>query len=294
MAKKKVADMNEITKEAAKAVEPSVEDSLVENPKTPVQEEKPARKKILSINDEKPKKILGINKEKTEAKKETKEDKKAAPTETKRPTHSKKHQAASEKVEKNKAYPISEAVNLAKETSYTKFDGTLEVHINTNLKTLRGLVSLPYASGKKLVILAFGKGAEESGADQIGDEKKLGELEKGRINFDILVTTPEWMPRLARLAKTLGPRGLMPNPKNGTVTDNLKKAVEELQAGKIEYKTEKVGGVMHLSLGKLSQPNEELEQNLKTLLSAIGKTKIKKAVVTPTMGPGIRVDVSSI
>src|SRR3989344_4563462 len=157
---------------------------------------------------------------------------------------SSKYKEAAEKVEKAKKYAIDEAVNLVKETSYSKFDGSLEIHINT--------------SGKKLKIVAFGKGAEESGADIVGDDEKLNEIAKGKIDFDFIVTDPSWMPKLARAAKVLGPRGLMPNPKNGTISDNLKKAVEEIQSGKVEYKSEKIANVVHLSLGKISQPTEEL------------------------------------
>ena len=201
---------------------------------------------------------------------------------------------AAEKVEKAKKYAIDEAVNLVKETSYSKFDGSLEIHINTSVKNLRGLVSLPYASGKKLKIVAFGKGAEESGADIVGDDEKLNEIAKGKIDFDFIVTDPSWMPKLARAAKVLGPRGLMPNPKNGTISDNLKKAVEEIQSGKVEYKSEKIANVVHLSLGKISQPTEELSQNIKVLLGVVGKSKIKVATIAPSMGPGVKLDTSSI
>lgn len=205
-----------------------------------------------------------------------------------------KYKESAEKVEKSKRYPLTEAVDLAKSTSYSKFDGSLELHLNTNAKNIRGLVSLPFASGKKLKILAFGKGAEDSGADIVGDDAKLNEIIRGITGFDVIVTTAEWMPKLARAAKVLGPRGLMPSPKNGTITDNLKKAVEEIQSGKVEYKTEKGGQVIHLSVGRVSQPSEEVIQNTKILFNAIGKTKIKKAVISPSMGIGVKVDLASI
>ncbi len=280
--------------------------------------EKPKKEKVLAINKETPKKekVLGINKEKqaekpviaSEAKQSSSDipqteiatspaaprNDKTTPKQGQPKPRSKKYKEAIEKVERNKNYSIDEAISLVKETSYTKFPGTLEIHINTAIKGVRGLVALPFASGKKIRICAFGKGAEESGADLVGDEEKLKNIEKGKIDFDVLVTTPEWMPRLARMAKVLGPRGLMPNPKNGTVTSDLKKTVTELQSGKAEYKTEKVGKVIHLSLGKLSQPDEELVQNVKTLLGAIGKTKIKQATLSPTMGPGVKVDLGGI
>src|SRR3989344_2100710 len=206
----------------------------------------------------------------------------------------KKYQEKRELVERNKLYSIPEATELVKEVTYTKFDGTLEIHINTNQKGVRGLISLPFATGKKLNIIAFGKGAESSGADIVGDDDKLNEIAKGKINFDVLVTTAEWMPKLARAAKGLGPKGMMPNPKNGTITTDLKKTVTELQGGKVEYKTEAKANVIHLGIGKVSQPSDELNQNIKLLLSTIGKTRIKKAVISPTMGPSIKLDLSSI
>ncbi len=207
---------------------------------------------------------------------------------------SKKYLEASEKVEKSKLYPLEEAVETAKTGSYSSFGGSLEIHINTNVKNLRGLVSLPFASGKKLKILAFGKGAEESGADEVGNDEKLKEVEKGKIDFDVLVTTPEWMPKLARSAKVLGPRGLMPNPKSGTISTDLKKAVAEIQAGKVEYKTQKDSQVIHLSIGKVSQQTDEVVQNIKVLFNSIGKTRAKKLVLSPSMGPGVKVDLGSI
>lgn len=220
--------------------------------------------------------------EKTEEKKESKV------------THGKKYQEVREKVERNKNYAVPTAVELAKEVSYSSFDGTIEIHINTAAKNVRGLVSLPFASGKSLNVIAFGKGAAESGADIIGDDAKLAEIAKGKINFDVIVTDPTWMPKLAGAAKVLGPRGLMPNPKNGTIATDLKKAVTEIKSGKVEYKTERNGQVIHLSVGKVSQSSEEITQNIKILLGTIGKTKIKQAVLAPTMGPSVKIDVSTI
>ncbi|HLC88181.1 MAG TPA: hypothetical protein VJG66_03970 [Patescibacteria group bacterium] len=205
-----------------------------------------------------------------------------------------KYKAAAEKVEKSKKYPLTEAIEAAKNSSYSKFDGSLELHINTNVKNARGLVSLPYASGKKLKVLAFGKGAEDSGADIIGDDAKLNEIIRGVTAFDVIVTTAEWMPKLARAAKVLGPRGLMPSPKSGTITTDLKKAVTEIQSGKVEYKTQKDSKVIHLSVGKVSQNPDEIAANIKILFNAIGKTKVKKAVISPSMGMGVKVDLQSI
>mgnify|MGYP001600793460 CR=1 FL=1 len=212
-------------------------------------------------------------------------------------SRSKRYIEASKDLDRTKFYPLPEALDMVKKMSYSKFNdgsGTLEAHINTTQTGIRGLVSLPFASGKKIRILAFGKGAENSGADILGDDSMLGEISNGKIDFDILITTPEWMPKLAKVAKYLGPRGLMPNPKNGTITDDLKKTVESFQSGKTEFKTESKAPVIHLGLGKLEQPNEELEANIRILLSTIGKTKVTKVTLSPTMGPGVKLDLSNI
>lgn len=268
-----------------------------------VKEEKPRKKVNPNPEDlEKEAKTESVKKEETtkEVKPETsaKEKKtkasKASQKKGKAKYRSVKYREAAEKAEKSKRYPVTEAIDLAKQTSYSKFDGSLELHLNTNAKNIRGLVSLPFASGKKLKILAFGKGAEDSGADIIGDDAKLNEIIRGVTTFDVIVTTAEWMPKLARAAKVLGPRGLMPSPKNGTITDNLKKAVTEIQSGKVEYKTEKGGQVIHLSIGKVSQDANQVVQNTKILFNAIGKTKIKKAVISPSMGVGVKVDLASV
>jgi len=224
--------------------------------------------------------------EKKEAKKATKPGK-AKP-------RSKKYQELTKDLDRTKIYSLTEAIDMVKKLSYSKFDATLEAHVNTAQMGLRGLVSLPFATGRKLRILAFGKGAETAGADIVGSDETIEEINKGKINFDIVVTTPEWMPKLAKVARILGPRGLMPNPKNGTITDDLKKAVEGFQAGKTEYKTESKAPVIHLALGKLNQPNEELMANIKTLYQTIGKSRVKKITLSPTMGPGIKIDLSSL
>lgn len=209
---------------------------------------------------------------------------------------SKKYQQVTKDLDRSKIYSIPEAVDMAKKMSYSKFNETLEVHINTHAIGIRGLVSLPFASGKKLRILAFGPLPESSEYEGLifGDDSTIEEINKGKVEFDLVITTPSWMPKLAKVARILGPRGLMPNPKNGTITEDLKKAVESFQAGKTEYKTEPKAPVMHLPLGKLDQPTEELSANVKTLLQTLGKTKIKKVTLSPTMGPSVKVDLASV
>lgn len=199
---------------------------------------------------------------------------------------SKKYLEDSKDLDRSKFYSLQEALDMVKKMSYSKFNGTLEAHIATLQTGLRGFLQLPYASGKKLRILTFE-----------GDDSVIEQISKNKIDFDILITTPEWMPKLTKLAKILGPKGLMPNPKNGTIAsgeDGIKKAVASFQTGKTEYKTEAKTPIIHIALGKLSQPVEELEANVKILLQTIGKTKIKKVVLSPTMGAGIKLELASV
>lgn len=234
------------------------------------------RPKIKTIDDSK------IGEPKVETPKEEAKPKQAQkPGKTK--LRGKKYQEIVKDLDRSKTYPLNEAVEMVKKLSYSKFESTLEAHINTVQTGIRGLVSLPFTSGKKLKILAF------EGSDEI-----IEEISKGKINFDLLVTTPRWMPKLAKVARILGPRSLMPNPKNGTITEDLKKAVEGFQAGKTEYKTESKAPVIHIALGKLNQPTEELSANIKTLLQTLGKTRVKKMSLSPTMGPSVKLDLSSI
>ena len=215
---------------------------------------------------------------------------------------SKKYKEIVSDLDRSKTYPLNEAVELTKKLSYSKFTGTLEAHINTTQTGIRGLVSLPFASGRKIRIVAFGKNAQDSGADIVGTEETIEEINKGKVNFDLVITSPDWMSKLAKVARILGPRGLMPNPKNGTITDDLKKAVDSFQAGKTEYghspkqvyKTEAKGFVIHMALGKLDQPTEELTVNIKTLLQTLGKTRVKKVTLAPTIGPGVKVNLGSV
>lgn len=207
---------------------------------------------------------------------------------------SKKYQELVKDLDKSKTYPISEAVDMAKKMSYSKFNATIEAHINTAQTGIRGLVSLPYAKGATLRILCFGPSNPQIEGVVFGSESTIEELNKGKIDFDLIITTPEWMPKLAKVARILGPRGLMPNPKNGTITDDLKKAVEGFQAGKTEYKTESKAPVIHIAMGKVDQPTEEIVANIKTLLQTLGKSKYKKVTLSPTMGPSVKLDLSSL
>ena len=224
----------------------------------------------------------------------------------------KKYVEAAKLVEKNKLYTKEEAIDLVKKTSTTKFDSSVEVAMSLNLDTkkadqqLRGTICLPNGTGKTKKILVIAKGpkaaeAKEAGADYVGDTDYLEKIEKENwFDFDTLIATPDMMPQLGKLGKILGPKGLMPNPKTGTVTMDIKKAVQEVKQGRIEYRTDSYGNV-HTIIGKVSFTEEQLLENLKAFVSLILKTKpsvvkgtyVKNISVSTTMGPGIKIDANS-
>ena len=225
---------------------------------------------------------------------------------------SKRYVANLEQVEKNKLYTIEEAIKLVKSTSNTKFDSTVEVAMNLNLdvkkadQQLRGAIVLPHGTGKtkKILVLAKGdqaKAATEAGADFVGDLDLISKIESENwFDYDVIIATPEMMPALGKIGKLLGPKGLMPNPKTGTVTMDVAKAVEETKKGKVNYRTDSYGNV-HGMIGKVSFTEEQLMENLKTFVETIMKVKpttvkgtyIKNISVSSTMGPGIKLDLNS-
>lgn len=224
----------------------------------------------------------------------------------------KKYVAACEKIEKSKVYSKEEAVKLAKETSTSKFDGTVEIAVRLNLDTkkadqqLRGAIVLPHGTGKTKKVLVVAKGdnatkAKEAGADYVGDIDMLEKIEKENwFDFDVMIATPDMMPLLGKLGKVLGPKGLMPNPKTGTVTTDVAKAVSEVKAGRVEYRTDSFGNV-HGIIGKVSFTEEQLLENLDAFMATILKVKpatvkgdyIKNIAIATTMGPGIKILVNS-
>ena len=225
---------------------------------------------------------------------------------------SKRYVANLEKIEKNRAYSKEEAVKLVKETSNSKFDGTVEVAMNLNLDTkkndqqLRGAVVLPHGTGKSKTILVLAKGdqakaAREAGAEFVGDMDMIEKIEKEQwFDYDVIIATPEMMPMLGKIGKLLGPKGLMPNPKTGTVTMDTAKAVEETKKGKVNYRTDSFGNV-HAAIGKASFEDAKLVENLDAFVEAIMKVKpstvkgnyVKNISITSTMGPGVKVDLNS-
>jgi len=224
------------------------------------------------------------------------------------PKHGKKYDEAKKLIDKNKVYSITEAVKLTKWVNYTKFDNTLDIAIKTNAnpkyndQVLRATTVLPHGTGKTKKIAVFinderEKDAKNAGADIIGYETLLENIKTGKFDFDILITVPELIRELATVAKILGPKGLMPSPKAGTVTQNLGTTVEEFKKGKMEFRLDKTGNI-HASVGKLSFDDNKLVENIKAFLQAVESNKpswvkgklIKKIVISPSMGPGIQID----
>ena len=224
----------------------------------------------------------------------------------------KKYVEVSKLVEKNKLYTSEEAVKLVKETNPAKFDASVELAMRLNLDTkkadqqLRGALVLPNGTGKtkKVLVLARGAQAEaarEAGADYVGDMDMIAKKEQENwFDFDVIIATPDMMPVLGKLGKLLGPKGLMPNPKTGTVTMDTAKAVKEVKGGRVEYRTDSYGNV-HVLVGKVSFTEEQLLENIKAFVSLIMKSKpavvkgeyIKNISVSSTMGPGIKIDSKS-
>ncbi|MBI4686014.1 MAG: 50S ribosomal protein L1 [Nitrospirae bacterium] len=220
--------------------------------------------------------------------------------------------AAKEKIERGKEYSLEDAIAFLKEASFTKFDETVDMAINLGIdakktdQMVRGAIVLPNGIGKKVTVIVFAKGekekeARDAGADYVGAEDLIEKIQQGWLDFDKAVATPDIMGLVGKLGKLLGPRGLMPNPKLGTVTFDLAKAVKEIKSGKVEYKTEKAG-VIHVPIGKVSFDKQKLLENAMAVIDSIIKAKpptskgryLKKVSVSSTMGPGIALDVAKL
>lgn len=218
----------------------------------------------------------------------------------------KKYQQALQLIDRTKQYDLAEAVALVKKAAPAKFDETVELAVKLGVdpkkadQQVRGAVVLPHGTGKTVRVLVFAKGekakeAEAAGADYVGDEELIEKVSQGWFDFDMVVATPDMMGQVGKLGRILGPRGLMPNPKTGTVTFEVAKAVQEIKAGKIEYRVDKAG-IVHVPVGKVSFEEEKLAENIKTVIEALIKAKppaakgtyLRGVAVSSTMGPGIR------
>lgn len=221
----------------------------------------------------------------------------------------KKYKALKDKVNREKLYNLADAVVLAKETSYTKFDGSIEIATQVNYKSLqniRGTVSLPHGTGKTVRVLVFCKGekqaeAKSAGAEFVGDMDLIAKVAEGWTDFDACVATPDMMKEVGKLGPVLGRKGLMPKPKAGTVTNDVVKAITELKSGKVEYRPDK-GGVIHLGVGKVSFDKQKLVENITTVVATLFKDRpsdakgdyLKNFAVSATMGIGVKVDAKEL
>ena len=223
----------------------------------------------------------------------------------------KKYQEALKLVDRTKKYPLAEAVELLKKTSYAKFDATVEIAFKLNIdprkaeQNLRGAISLPNGTGRVVRVLVIAKDAKAkealaAGADYAGDVEYLEKIKAGWFEFDTLIATPDMMGELGKLGRLLGPKGLMPNPKTGTVTMEVEKTVKEFKAGKVEYRTDKAGNIL-VPVGKVSFENDKLVENMKTIYNQLMRIKpstvkgvyMANVAITATMAPGIKVNQES-
>ena len=221
----------------------------------------------------------------------------------------KNQKLAAEKIEAGKAYSLKEAASLVKEITFTKFDASLDIDVRLGVdprkanQMVRGVVSLPHGTGKNVRVLVFAKNdkadiAKEAGADYVGAEELIPKIQnEGWLDFDVVVATPDMMGVVGRLGRVLGPKGLMPNPKAGTVTMDVTKAVQDIKAGKIEYRLDKTN-IIHVPIGKASFTEEQLADNFQTLMGAINKAKpstlkgqfLRSVTIAPTMGIGVKIN----
>ena len=227
--------------------------------------------------------------------------------------HGKRYTEAAKLIDRSQYYDVADAVGVIKKTANAKFDETVELHVRTGAdgrhadQQIRGAVVLPHGTGKTVRILVFAKGPKEdeakaAGADFVGGQELIPKIQnEGWLDFDVVVATPDMMGVVGRLGKVLGPKGLMPNPKSGTVTMDLTKAIADIKAGKVEYRLDKTN-IIHCPIGKASFTEEQLRENLQALLDALNKAKpsslkgayMKSAVLTSTMGPGVKPNTAKI
>ncbi len=228
------------------------------------------------------------------------------------PKRGKKYQAAAAAIDRAQKYPLEKAVALVKQAKYTKFDESVDVAVKLGVdpkktdQMVRGAVVMPHGTGKTVRVLVFAKGekereAQEAGADIVGADDLVDKIQKGWTDFDAAVATPDLMGLVGKLGRVLGPRGLMPNPKTGTVTVDVARAIRDIKAGKVEYRVDK-GGIIHAQVGRVSFNEQALAENFRTLMDSIMRSKpatskgtfLKAVVISSTMGPGIKLDTASL
>ena len=300
-------------KEAEKVETPEVETPVVEE--APVETEAPAEEKFAKAGKKSKKHVEEVKAEeerqarKAEAAAEP--EKKAGPkpvTRSRLERRGKNYRKAAEKLEKGKVYSLTDAIKLAIETSPVKFDATVEMHFRLGVdprqadQNIRATVTLPAGTGKSVRVAVFApldlaKTAKAAGADIAEDEEFTKRLDKEQLDFDVLISTPQYMPKLGKYARLLGPKGLMPNPKAGTVTTDIEKAVKEAKAGKIEYRVDKQA-IIHVGLGKVSFGADKIAENINAFIESLKAQKpasikgqyVKSVFISTTMGPSIQVE----
>jgi large subunit ribosomal protein L1 len=223
--------------------------------------------------------------------------------------HGKKYRQAAALIEDGKAYPPQEGVDLVKKVSTTNFDGTVELHMRLGVdprhadQVVRGVAVLPHGTGRRQRIIAFAQGekvreAEEAGADVVGGDDLAKRIQEGWLDFDVAVATPDMMGAVGRLGRILGPRGLMPNPKTGTVTFDIGRAIDEIKKGRVEFRVDR-SGIIHVPIGKASFEQQQLLDNLTTMVDAVVRARpsgakghyVRSIALSPTMGPGVPLDI---
>jgi large subunit ribosomal protein L1 len=292
-------------------VEDVVVDQDSEEPAASAKAGKRSAKALREAEAEEERQLAKVRRDEQEA--ETAEAPKPARRQLPNPLHQhgKKYRKAAELIDKNKRYLLDEALDLVKKTATTKFDSSVELHVNLGVdprqadQMVRASVVLPHGTGRSIRVAVFADGktaeaAKSAGADRIGKDDLLADIDKGKLDFDLLIAAPTDMATLGRVAKILGPRGLMPNPKSGTVTTDVATAVKEAKAGKVEFRIDKQA-IVHQTVGKASFTDENLRENARTFLNAILKAKpsaakgtyVKGIAATTSMGPSVRIDASA-
>lgn len=306
MAEEEVKNLNENTAEATEA---PVEEKATEANEAPETFAKSGKKSKKHIEEVKAEEERQARKEERKIADATPKPKGATPiTRSKLERRGKKYQDKYKLVEKGKTYTLDEAVKLAMETNPAKFDASVEIHARLGVdprqadQNIRTTLVLPHGNGKTVRVAVFApldvcKAAKAAGADITEDEEFLKRLEKGTVDFDVLISTPQYMPKLGKFARLLGPKGLMPNPKAGTVTTDVEKAVKDSKAGKVEYRVDKQA-IVHIGVGKVSFGEDKLTENINAFLESLKGQKpaslkgsyIKTIFITTTMGPSIQIE----
>jgi large subunit ribosomal protein L1 len=309
--KNTIAEINEAIKNTKKAKEEKAKEVIAKREAVVAKAGKRSEKAKKEVEEKVIKEERKESGDTTPKSAEVEAHTKKGPKPTVRPRalrRGKKYRKVAELVEKTKVYSLSEALEIAAKTNPSKFDASVEIHVRMGVdprqadQNIRANVTLPNGTGKTVRVAVFAPEtdhheAKKAGADIIGDESFLKQLEKQEINFDVLVATPQYMPKLGKYARLLGPKGLMPNPKSGTVTNNIEKAVLEAKAGKVEYRIDKQA-IVHLAIGKVSFGAKKLEENAAVFFDSLKSQKpsglkgsyIKTISISTTMGPGIKVE----